>query len=147
MTVNINSKAPDFSAIDQNGVPHTLNEYAGNWLLLYFYPKDFTPGCTTEACQMRDHFLELKSQVKIVGVSADSAESHNKFVKKYELPFTLLADPEKKILKAYGTDGILFGKRTSFLINPRGIIVKIYEKVKPDVHAREVLEDMQELKK
>jgi thioredoxin-dependent peroxiredoxin len=147
MKLAINSKAPDFSAEDQNGVTHSLGDYSGKWLLLYFYPKDFTTGCTIEARQMRDHFPELKSRVEIVGVSADSVDSHAKFAEEFKLPFTLLADPDKKMLKAYGTDGFLFGKRTSFLIDPRGMIVKIYEKVKPETHVKEILQDFDRLEK
>jgi peroxiredoxin Q/BCP len=138
-------QAPDFSAPDQNGQTHSLQDYSDKWLLLYFYPKDFTSGCTTEACSLRDNFGELQKLVNVVGVSTDSVDSHKKFANKYRLPFTLLADDDKKITKAYGTDGFIFNKRTSFLIGPDGIIRKIYEKVKPDQHAAEILKDLKDL--
>jgi peroxiredoxin Q/BCP len=147
MVLRVGEIAPGFEAPDQNGTVHTLNEYHGKWILLYFYPKDDTPGCTTEACGLRDNFAELSKHLEIIGVSADTVASHKKFEEKYHLPFTILADPEKKILQAYGTDGTLFAKRTSFLINPEGKIVKIYEKVKPDVHAREIIADFSSLAK
>lgn len=145
MNLAINTKAPEFSALDQDGRPHTLGEYQGRWLLLYFYPKDFTAGCTVEACSLRDNFGELKKKMDIVGVSADNIVSHQKFSQTYKLPFTILADPERKMIKSYGSDGLVFTKRTSFLINPEGLIAKIYEKVKPLHHAEEVLKDVQAL--
>jgi thioredoxin-dependent peroxiredoxin len=144
MKPTINTPAPDFSVPDQHNRVHTLNEYKGKWLLLYFYPKDFTSGCTTEACQLRDHFGELKSRVEIVGVSTDSVKSHAKFAEAYNLPFVILSDPENKLVDAYGTNGLIFTKRTSFLIDPSGVIKKIYQKVKPDKHAQEVLDDLRE---
>lgn len=142
MKLSAGLNAPDFTAPDQNGMTHTLAQYKGKWVLLYFYPKDFTSGCTTEACKFRDNFGKLKDRVEILGVSNDSVESHKKYSDHYTLPFTLLADPEKIMTKTYGTDGILFTRRTSFLINPQGVIVKIYEKVNPQIHAEEVLTDL-----
>jgi thioredoxin-dependent peroxiredoxin len=147
MPLTIQTAAPDFSAVDQNGTTRTLADYKGKWLLLYFYPKDFTPGCTTEACQLRDYFAELTSKVSIVGISTDSTASHAKFSKKYELPFTLLADPDKKMINRYGVNGIVFSKRTSFLIDPFGRIAKIYTRVKPETHAAEILADMADFAK
>lgn len=148
-------KAPDFSLNDQDGVKHTLSQYLGRWVLLYFYPKDDTPGCTKEACSLRDaskDFTKLKTVV--LGVSTDNEKSHKKFAEKYALPFTLLADPDKKVIHLYGVwgrkkfmgreyDGTL---RTSFLIDPTGKIAKIYESVKPDIHAQEVLESFSKSK-
>src|SRR3990170_8528971 len=93
--------APDFSALDQKGELHSLQDHKGKWLLLYFYPKDNTPGCIKEACSFRDHYAELKKKVAIVGISGDSVKSHANFSGKYHLPFPLLADPERKIIKAY----------------------------------------------
>lgn len=145
MKLALNDTAPEFSAIDQNGETHSLSDYRGQYLLLYFYPKDDTPGCTTEACSFRDGYSELLPHVQIVGLSADSRESHEKFAEKYSLPFPLLSDPEKKILKAYGVNGMFFSERTSFLINPDGKIAKIYEKVDPGTHTQEVLDDIQQL--
>jgi peroxiredoxin Q/BCP len=148
--IKLNTKAPDFNLPDQDGKLHKLSDYKGKWVLLYFYPKDNTPGCTKEACGIRDEFKNFKNlNIVVLGISADSSESHKKFAQKYKLPFTLLSDESKKVLKKYGVwgkkkfmgkeyEGIL---RTSFLINPDGKIVKIYEQVKPDIHAKEVLKD------
>jgi peroxiredoxin Q/BCP len=137
-----NQKAPDFSARDQEGKVHTLSDYQGKWLLLYFYPKDDTYFCTKEACGLRDRFEDLKGKAEVLGVSRDSVESHEKFAEKYRLPFTLLSDPEKKLIKAYGAQGLLFTKRISYLIDPQGKIAKVYPKVGASGHAREVLEDL-----
>ncbi len=146
-----NDQAPDFSLPDQNGKVHTLSDYAGKWMLLYFYPEDDTPGCTEEACNFRDH-LELltEKELMIVGVSVDSIESHKKFEEKYQLPFTLLSDHNKEAVTSYGVwaEKSMYGKtymgthRTSFLIRPDGTIAKIYEKVKPAAHVEEILNDM-----
>ena len=141
-----NRKAPDFEAPDQNGKIHSLDDYRGKWILLYFYPKDHTPGCTVEACQLRDHFESLRKNLEVVGVSHDKVESHFKFASKHQLPFTLLSDPEKEIIKAYGVNGFLFTRRISFLIDPEGKIIKIYKKVSPRNHAKEILEDFKKLK-
>ncbi len=140
-----NDKAPSFTLPDQNDELHSLSDYLGKWLLLYFYPKDFTSGCTKEACSFRDNFDKFTNKLQIVGISGDSVESHKKFSDKHELPFTLLADPDKKIIKSYGTDGLILAKRTSFLINPKGLIEKVYEKVNPALHAEEILEDIAKL--
>jgi peroxiredoxin Q/BCP len=135
-------KAPDFKLPDQEDNIHKLSDYQGRWLLLYFYPKDNTPGCTKEACSFRDNYKKLTQKLEIVGVSGDSVNSHANFSKKYHLPFTILADPEKDVIKKYGTDGLIFAKRTSFLINPKGVIEKIYEKVNPSTHAQEIIAGM-----
>ncbi len=147
MILKIKDQAPDFSIPDQDGKIHSLNEFAGKWLLIYFYPKDFTSGCTTEACSLRDNFEKLNKLVTILGVSGDSVESHKKYIEKYTLPFTLLADPNKELIKAYGADGLIFGKRTSFLIDPAGKIVKIYDHVDPQTHAGQILKDLTVLQK
>lgn len=148
----IHSKAPDFSLIDQHGTVHTLKEYAGMYILLYFYPKDDTPGCTTEACNFRDKLNELQSHnIQVIGVSIDSIESHKKFAEKFQLNFPLLADIEKKVVNKYNVwqEKSMFGKkymgtnRESFLINPEGIIIKHYAKVKPETHVDDVLQDIQ----
>lgn len=155
MIPKVNAKAPDFTLLDQDGKKHKLSGYKGSWVLLYFYPKDNTTGCTKEACAIRDYFPNFsKLKVKILGVSIDSVKSHKKFADKYKLPFTLLADEEKKVVNLYGVwakkkfmgreyMGIL---RTSFLVNPGGKIAKVYEGVKPEIHAKEVLEDLKNLK-
>lgn len=145
MTLTEGDKAPAFSALDHDGVIRSSDDFAGQWLLLYFYPKDDTPGCTTEACGLRDVYADLSQKLTIVGVSADSSESHALFREKYHLPFTLLADPKKIIITDYGTDGVLFPKRTSFLIDPHGVIQRIYRSVKPEEHATEILRDIGEI--
>lgn len=145
--LKLHQKAPEFSLQDQHGVTHTLKQYAGKKVLLYFYPKDDTPGCTTEACNFRDGYEEfLKMGLVILGVSADSVKSHKKFAEKYELPFLLLSDETKEVCEAYGVWGMkkFMGReymginRMSFLIDEKGNIAKIYEDVKVKVHAEEV---------
>ncbi len=144
-------RAPAFTAFDQDGVKRTLSHYKGKWVLLYFYPKDDTPGCTKEACMLRDGFpLFEKIDAVILGVSVDSVKSHQKFIQKYNLPFTLLADESKEIVTAYGVWGKkkFMGReyvgtfRKSFLIDPKGRIAKVYDDVKPAIHADEVLADL-----
>ena len=141
-------KAPDFSAATQNGKRISLADLKGRNVILYFYPRDDTPGCTKEACAFRDHFGEFtKKGAVVLGVSTDSVSSHQKFVEKFKLPFTLLADDEKKIVQAYGAWGekTFMGRkyqgthRVTFLIDPDGRIKKIWPKVKPEEHATEVL--------
>lgn len=151
MKLKVGDKAPAFNLPDQEGEKHKLSDYAGQWILLYFYPKDNTPGCTKEACAIRDVYPKFtKIKAKVFGVSADSVDKHKKFTDKYELPFTLLSDEEKKVLKDYGAWGKkkFMGReymginRMSFLIDPKGEIAKIYPKVKPSEHADEVLSDI-----
>ncbi len=150
----VGTKAPIFSLPDQNGTVRKLSEYAGKWILLYFYPKDDTPGCTIEACTIRDQFKDFKKIGAVVlGASTDSVESHRRFAEGYELPFTLLSDTEKTLVRAYGVWGkkkmmgreYMGTRRTSFLIDPKGKIRKIYENVKPLVHAAEVITDLKAL--
>lgn len=154
MPLQKNDKAPEFSLPDQDGKVHSFKACAGSWVLLYFYPKDDTPGCTTEACTFRDNFPKFKKMNAVVlGVSIDSPKSHGKFAKKYELPFTLLADENREVVRAYGVWGkkkfmgrdYLGTRRWSFLIDPQGRIAKIYEDVKPAEHAEEVLRDLEAL--
>lgn len=145
MKLNVNDPAPGFILPDQKGKIINISQYLGRWLLIYFYPRDNTPGCTKEACGFRDNFTRLKEVMNIVGISADSVESHKKFSGKYKLPFTILSDKKKSAINAYGTDGMIFAKRTTFLIDPKGTIVKIYEKVDPSIHADEILKDAQQL--
>ena len=155
MKLSVGDKAPTFELPDQAGTVHRLQDYAGKWVLLYFYPKDDTPGCTTEACTLRDNYDSFKKiDAVVLGVSIDSPKSHGKFVTKYDLPFTLLADEEKKTVEAYRVWGLkkfmgreyMGTKRISFLIGPDGTIAKIYEDVKPAAHAEEVLNDLKALK-
>ncbi len=145
------SPAPEFSLPDQDGAMHSLSESRGTWVLLYFYPKDDTPGCTKEACMIRDAFPDFSAvKARVFGVSVDSVESHKKFAEKYGLPFTLLADTGKETVHAYGVWGKkkMMGReyegtlRTSFLIDPEGTVAKIYRDVKPEIHAAEVLKDL-----
>src|SRR3990167_8144531 len=105
MKIKLGDMAPVFSLPDQNGKTHNLSDYKGKWVLLYFYPKDDTPGCTKEACGIRDSFGQLSTMAEVVGISRDSVKSHKKFADKYGLPFTLLSDPEAKVIKAYGAWG------------------------------------------
>jgi peroxiredoxin Q/BCP len=140
--------APQFSAIDQDGNKHSLSDYKGKKVALYFYPKDDTPGCTKQACSLRDNYSELLSKgVQIFGVSVDDENSHKKFVQKFDLPFPLLADTEKEIVTAYGVWGekSMYGKkymgthRVTYLINEEGIIASVIDKVKVDEHAGQIL--------
>jgi len=140
--------APEFSAATNGGGKVSLADFKGKNVVLYFYPRDDTPGCTKEACAFRDDFAEFKKRGAVVlGVSTDSAKSHDKFVGKYKLPFTLLADEDKKIVTAYGVWGeksfmgrkYLGTHRVTFLIGPDGHIKKIWPQVKPEEHAAEVL--------
>lgn len=150
----LGTQAPAFSLFDQDGKNHALSDYAGKWVLLYFYPKDDTPGCTIEACTIRDQFKDFNAIGAVVlGVSTDSVASHKKFATAYELPFTLLADVNKEVVGQYGVFGekkfmgrtYMGTMRTSFLIDPSGKIAKVYEKVKPEVHAAEVISDLKAL--
>jgi peroxiredoxin Q/BCP len=147
----VGTAAPAFKALDQHGDAHTLSEYKGSWVLMYFYPKDDTPGCTKEACLLRDGFPFFEGlKAVVLGVSVDSVKSHHKFVEKYQLPFTLLADEDKKMVTAYGVwgDKKFMGrtytgtKRVSFLIDPKGKIAKVYPDVNPAKHADEVMADL-----
>ena len=144
-------KAPGFTAVDQEGRKVSLSDFAGKSVVLYFYPRDDTPGCTKEACAFRDDFADFKKKGAVVlGVSTDSEKSHAKFVTKYRLPFTLLSDEDKKIVQAYGVwapkqfMGMKFTgtHRMTFLIGPDGRVKKIWPKVKPAEHAQEVLNSL-----
>lgn len=144
-------KAPAISLPDQDGNNRTLKEFQGQKVLLYFYPKDDTPGCTKEACNFRDSLNDLKEfGVQVIGVSKDGVESHKKFVDKFKLNFPLLADEEKKTIENYGVwvEKSLYGKkymgisRDSFLIDEKGMVVKHYHKVQPAKHVGEVLKDL-----
>ncbi len=143
--------APAFALPDQTGRQRTLKEFLGKWIVLYFYPKDDTPGCTVEACGFRDNYNAFKKTgVVVLGISVDPVKQHAKFAEKYALPFTLLADEEKKVVERYGVWGkkkfmgreFMGTHRVSFLINPLGQIVKMYDSVKPAGHAEAVLEDI-----
>lgn len=148
-------KAPDFTLQDQDGVDRSLSDYQGKWVVLYFYPKDDTPGCTTEACNFRDArsaIAEFGNSV-VIGISKDSVKSHRKFADKYNLDFTLLSDPDHKIIEAYGAwqEKSMFGKkymgiqRMTVIIDQNGNIVKEYPKVNPSKHAAEIIADLRGL--
>src|SRR6266566_1220421 len=142
--------APTFTLKDHEGARHRLEDYRGRWVVLYFYPKDDTPGCTTEACNFRDDLPKLRALgVQILGVSVDSVQSHAAFSAKYSLPFPLLADADGDVAKRYGALWgiwpIRFAKRHTFIVDPTGRIARIYRDVKPEQHSREVMEDMKVL--
>ena len=148
--VGVGEMAPEFELSDQNGQLHSLEDYRDQWVVLYFYPKDETPGCTTEACEFRDNIFAFKAiNTQILGVSLDDVESHQKFAENHGLPFPLLADVEGKASDAYGVKTKMFGmtvaKRQTFLIGPDGKIAKHYEKVDPSEHSLQVLADLKEL--
>ena len=147
----VGDPAPAFALPDQDGETRALSDYRGQWLVLYFYPKDDTPGCTTEACSFRDNINRLIAQdAAVLGVSMDSVESHAEFAAEYELPFPLLADPEGEVVRRYGALSdfmvVRFAKRHTFIIDPEGEIAKIYRKVDPDEHVRDVLDDLEALR-
>jgi len=141
---------PDFELIDQDGQLHSIEDYRGKWVALYFYPKDDTPGCTTEACEFRDNIFAFKNlDCQILGVSLDDAESHKEFSEKHGLPFPLLADTEGTTADAYGVKkrmlGFAYAKRQTFLIDPEGNIARHYVDVDPDTHSQELLADLEAL--
>ena len=139
-------QAPEFTLQDQHKQLHSLADYLGKYVLVYFYPKDDTPGCTKEACMIRDIYTDFeKAGIIVLGISADSPESHEAFAKKYELPFTLLSDPMHDVIKRYGAQGALGTKRISYLIDPEGKIAEVYPKVDPASHASEILEDVKKI--
>ncbi|MCB9808911.1 peroxiredoxin [Candidatus Nomurabacteria bacterium] len=145
--LSINTPAPDFSLLDQNGDEHSLSEYQGSWILVYFYPKDDTPGCTKEACMIRDVYDGFEEEdIIVMGISKDSVKSHKKFEEKYNLPFILLADTSKSVIEQYQADKFPGTKRISYLINPDGLIAHAFEKVTPADHADEVLATVRSIK-
>ncbi len=143
----VGEAAPEFSLPDQNGQVHTLKEYTGKWLVLYFYPKDDTPGCTQEACAFRDDLHQLTDLgAQVLGISVDDTNSHAEFAQKYHLPFPLLADKTTGVAERYGVLMnmllIKVARRYTFLIDPQGRINKVYDKVETSRHSREIIEDM-----
>ena len=145
-------QAPDFTLQDQDGIEHSLSDYAGKWLIIYFYPKDDTPGCTTEACSFRDEREAIADLGKseIIGISKDSVKSHKKFAMKYGINFTLLSDPDHKVAESYDSwkpkkmmgYEFLGVERNTFIVNPSGMIVKTYHGVNPKTHAAEIIADL-----
>lgn len=145
------SPAPSFTLPDAKKAQHRLTDYAGQWLVLYFYPKDDTPGCTKEACSFRDDLFQLeKLGAKVVGISVDDSDSHAKFAEKYSLPFPLLSDVDGKVADSYGALtnlGIIkIAKRYTFLIDPKGNIAKTYLSVDTSRHSQEIIDDLKQLK-
>lgn len=148
-------QAPNFSLQDQNDETKTLADYAGQWVVIYFYPKDDTPGCTTEACNFRDERDAIAEfgNAAVIGVSKDPVASHKKFADKYSLNFTLLSDPDHEVIEAYGAwqEKSMYGRkymgiqRMTAIINPEGMIVKEYPKVSPAKHAAEIIADLKQL--
>ena len=148
-TLKAGDKAPNFSGLDQSGATHTLADYKGKKLVVFFYPKASTPGCTAEACDLRDNYARFQANnYALLGVSADSAKAQAKFIEKYDLPFPLLADEDKSVIQAFGVwgpkkfmgrefDGI---HRTTFIIDEKGVITDVIEKVKTKEHAKQILE-------
>lgn len=148
MTLSIGQPAPNFTSKDQNGNPISLSDFKGKKVVLYFYPKDNTPGCTAESCNLRDNYTELQKQGYVVlGVSSDDEKSHRKFIEKYELPFPLIADTDKSVHEAYGTwvEKSMYGRkymgtaRTTFVIDEQGKIADIIDKVKTSDHTAQIL--------
>ena len=148
--VAVGQPAPGFELTDQDGETHTLEDYRDQWVVLYFYPKDDTPGCTTEACEFRDDIFKFRRMgCQVIGVSLDDEASHKAFAEKHGLPFPLLADTEGVAADAYGVKGSFAGmtiaKRQTFLIDPEGRVAKHYEKVDPETHSKQVLADLEAL--
>ena len=148
MNLTIGDSAPDFTSTDQNGNPIKLSDYRGKKVVLYFYPKDDTSGCTAQACDLRDHYADLRAAgYEVLGVSVDNQTSHQKFITKYDLPFTLVADTDKTVVTAYGVwqEKSMYGRkymgtmRTTFLIDETGIITTIIGKVDTKKHAEQIL--------
>jgi peroxiredoxin Q/BCP len=155
MPIPAGSQAPDFSLPDENGDLRRLSDYRGKVVVLYFYPKDDTPGCTTEACGFRDQYQDYeKADVPVIGISPDDVKKHQKFKTKYNLPFTLLADTDHTVCELYGVWGRkkFMGKeydgvfRTTFLIDKDGTILRVFENVKPEGHSQEILKVLEEIK-
>jgi thioredoxin-dependent peroxiredoxin len=145
-TLKEGMEAPDFSLPDAYGVMHQLSDYRGKYVLLYFYPKDDTPGCTAEACAFRDHNAVISENIQVLGISSDSVSSHKNFSEKFNLPFPILSDSDKEVIKSYGAAGI-YTRRISYFIDPEGIIVKKYQKVEPAKHAKEIISDYAKISK
>ncbi|MDP8023674.1 MAG: peroxiredoxin [Nitrososphaeria archaeon] len=144
--ISIDSQAPDFELLNQEGSRIRLSNYQGSIIVLYFYPKDNTPGCTTEACDFRDSMNDLKKfGILVLGVSPDSVESHRKFHDERHLNFDLLSDRKKDVIKLYGADGALFTKRMTYIIDKDQKVRYVFEKVNPKSHSRKVLNMIKEL--
>jgi len=150
VVLEVGDKAPDFELMDQYRKPHSLSDYRGKWVVLYFYPKDDTPGCTTEACNFRDEIFRIRElNAEVLGVSLDSTDSHAKFAEKHGLPFPLLSDAEADVAEEYGCltsmGPVTYARRHTFLIDPEGRLAQIYRNVKPKEHADEVITALRQL--
>ena len=148
--INTRDPAPGFQLVDQYGKSHQLSDYSGKWLIVYFYPKDDTPGCTTEACNFRDDIFKIRAlNAEVVGISVDNTESHAEFTKKHGLPFPLLSDDKGEVAKSYGSlwslGPVKIARRHSFIIDPEGKLAKIYRDVKPASHSDEIINDLNSL--
>lgn len=152
MVLKAGEKAPEFELMDNIGEKHKRSDYEGQSIVIYFYPKDDTPGCTKEACSFRDSYSDFRDAgVEIIGISPDNEKSHSKFKQKYELPFILLSDPDHKVCEAFGVWGLkkYMGReyegvyRTTFIIGPDGFIKRVFENVKPADHSQEVLAELE----
>jgi peroxiredoxin Q/BCP len=147
----VGNPAPAFTLPDQSGKPVSLGDYRGKWVVLYFYPKDGTPGCTTEACEFRDNVFAFRDAgATILGISVDDVASHKKFAADHQLPFTLLADSEKKVARDYGVLHRMLGlmelaRRETFIVDPQGRVAKHYREVDPGSHSKQVLADLKGL--
>jgi thioredoxin-dependent peroxiredoxin len=143
MSLSIGDRAPAFTTKDTSGNSVSLSDFAGKTVVLYFYPKDDTPGCTKEACSFRDSYVEYQGKdIVVLGVSADDESSHQKFTEKFNLPFPLLADVDHSIIKAYDVDGGGYAKRVTYTIDSSGMISHVYTSVKTETHASDILADL-----
>jgi peroxiredoxin Q/BCP len=151
MVLEKGEKAPLFELFDSEGELHKLSDYSGQTIVIYFYPRDDTPGCTKEACSFRDNYQTFTEVgIEVLGISPDTVKSHKKFSEKYQLPFTLLADPDHNVCEAYGVWGLkkMYGReyegvyRTTYIVGPEGEIKRVFENVKPTDHSQEVLEEV-----
>lgn len=151
MVLSAGNQAPDFELMDNEGKLHKLSDYQGQTIVVYFYPKDDTPGCTKEACSFRDAYADFREAgVEVIGISPDNEKSHSKFIQKYELPFVLISDPDHQVCEAFGVWGLkkYMGReyegvyRTTFVIGPDGVIKRVFEDVKPADHSHEVLAEV-----
>jgi len=143
MTLSAGTPAPAFTAKDTHGNTVSLADYTGKTVILYFYPKDDTPGCTKQACGFRDHYADYQSKnIVVLGVSADDEASHQRFAEKYDLPFPLLADTDRSIIKAYDVDAGSYAKRVTYIIDENGMISHVYDSVQTATHATDVLAEL-----
>lgn len=148
--VSVGKPAPDFELVDQHNKPHRMGDYRGRWLVMYFYPKADTPGCTTEACEFRDDvFILRRMNVALLGVSTDDVKTQKEFSDKYHLPFPLLSDADGSVATRYGSYSSFgpfsFAKRHTFIVDPQGNIAKVYRDVRPKVHSDQVIADLRQL--